>query len=398
MKLAYAVALAAIPLAAQEPTFEPKGAFAVEVSAENFRELRLPIYRNAITSLAVVDGFAIGGTSAVTGLTPYIFAVSLDKRRLEAAVPLQDVVAGQQSIRSGFGRGPEGWLYAGTMPAAKGGSGHIIRVRMRERLEVVDMGVPVLSEGVIALTADSRAGVVYGLSHPSGKFFAFHTADGKTDIHNQTSPDRQALAELESYVLAPEDYLSRRLAMDAAGRVYGSCPLNRIFRFDPASRTITILDDEMPSVAGRRALGRADAWALATDGALYGSNAADGVLFRIDPASGKVVNLGKPVMMPRMKGLGFGSDGALYGVAGGAPGYTHFFVRDPVRGFDDLGIAEAEMRAPGLEQGIRWRGYQIGTVAASEDGRYIVLGEEEALSQVLVLPVEGIAAARKQKQ
>jgi len=398
MKLVYVPLLTAILLAAQEPTFTPTGAFAVEVSAENFRELRLPIYRNAITSLAVVDSYAIGGTSAATGLTPYVFAVSLDKRRLEAAVPLQEVVTGQQSVRSGFGRGPDGWLYAATMPAAKDGSGHIIGVRMRERLEVVDMGVPVPSEGVIALTADSRTGVVYGFSHPSGKFFAFHTADGKTDVYDQTKPSTRMVADLESYVLAPEAYLSRRLAIDGAGRVYGSCPLNRIFRFDPASRNIDILADEMPSVAGRSAMGRADAWAVAPDGALYGSNAADGVLFRIDPASGEVVNLGKPVMMPRIKGLGFGSDGSLYGVAGGSPGYAHLFVRDPVRGFDDLGIAEAEMRAPGLEQGIRWRGYQIGTVAVSEDKRYLVLGEEEALSQLLVLPLEGIAAARKQKR
>lgn len=398
MKLIYGVLLAAMPLFGQEPTFEPKGAFAVEVSAENLGELRLPIYRNAITSLVVAGGYAIGGTSAASGLAPYIFSVSLDRRRLEAAVSLEEVVPGQQSIRSGFGRGPDGWLYAGTIPAEKHGSGHVIRVRMRERLEVVDLGVPAPSEGVIALTANPRTGAVYGLTHPSGKFFEFHTGDGKADVYEQTSPSKRMLAELESYVIQPADYLSRGLVIDAAGRVYGSCPLNRIFRFDPASQAITILADEMPSVAGRRPLGRADAWAVASDGALYGSNAADGVLFRLDPASARVVNLGKPVMMPRMQGLAFGSDGALYGVAGAAPGYTHFFVRDPVRGFDDLGIPEAIMKAPGLEQGIRWRGYQIGTVAASEDGRYIVLGEEEALSHLLVLPVEGIAAARAQKR
>jgi hypothetical protein len=45
------------------------------------------------------------------------------------------------------------------------------------------------------------------------------------------------------------------------------------------------------------------------------------------------------------------------------------------------------MTEPGIEQGIAWRGYRIGTVAASEDGRYIVLGETEALSQLMVFQV-----------
>ena len=46
------------------------------------------------------------------------------------------------------------------------------------------------------------------------------------------------------------------------------------------------------------------------------------------------------------------------------------------------------MKEPGIEQGIAWRGFQIGTLAVSEDGRYVVMGEEEALSQLMVFPVK----------
>ena len=56
---------------------------------------------------------------------------------------------------------------------------------------------------------------------------------------------------------------------------------------------------------------------MAPDGTLYGGNAGDGQLFRLDPATGKVANLGKPAMMPRMQGLAFAGDGKLYGVTGG---------------------------------------------------------------------------------
>jgi hypothetical protein len=47
------------------------------------------------------------------------------------------------------------------------------------------------------------------------------------------------------------------------------------------------------------------------------------------------------------------------------------------------------MKAEGIEQGIPWRAFQIGTVAASEDGSYIVMGEEESLSQLMIFPVAG---------
>jgi hypothetical protein len=130
-----------------------------------------------------------------------------------------------------------------------------------------------------------------------------------------------------------------------------------------------------------------DAWAIAPDGKMYGSNAADGQLFTLDPESGKIVNLGKPAMMPRMRGIAFAQDGTLYGVTGGERDYVHVFLYRTSDGFTDLGNPVCPMVAPGIEQGIPWRGFQIATVAASEDGRYIVMGEDEALSQLIVIPV-----------
>ena len=121
---------------------------------------------------------------------------------------------------------------------------------------------------------------------------------------------------------------------------------------------------------------------------LYGGNASDGNLFRINPETTELTNLGKPIMMPRMKALAFAGDGRLYGVAGGRPGYAHLFSYEPGgKGFRDLGNPRFTMVAPGIEQGIFWRGFQIGTMAVSEDGRFVVMGEDEALSQLMVFPV-----------
>lgn len=374
------------PASAQ--TFSPRGAFAIEVSLENSPWPRLPMYRNAITSLAVVGDYAIGGTSAKPGLSPYLFAASLSKRALEKVFPLDQAVAGQRSIPGGFGRGPDGSLYAGTIPQSKSGSGHLIRVAIDgDQLAVSDLGIPLAGEGVFTVVADAKRETIYGLTYPSGRFFSFHLPDSKVILYDQTAPDNAALKLLSEYVLKPDDYLSRRLVIDAAGRVYGSCPLGGLFRFDPASGKIDIRRNVIPSVSGHRGVARVDAWAMAPNGTIYGSNAGDGQLFTLNPDNGRIVNLGKPGIMTRMKGIAFGRDGALYGVTGGRPGYAHVFTYQASRGLTDLGSPACTMVAPGIEQGIPWRGFQIATVAASEDGRYIVMGEDEALSQIIILPV-----------
>ena len=389
-----AVAALAIPTRQAEARytfFTPRGCFAVEVSLENPgpARLRLPIYRNAITSLTVVGDYAIGGTTADKGLSPFLFAASLSKKELEVVFDLGQVLPGQRALQSGFGRCKAGALYAGTMPDAEGGSGHLVKVVFADgKFEVKDLGVPVENEGIFALTADSERGMLYGITHPTGKFFTFDIEGGESKVFEETVPDKRSLGYLHAYSLHPEDILSRSLAVDKSGRVYGSLPVNKLFRYDPSTGKIETLPDELPEVWGRQPLGRVDSWAVAADGTLYGGNAGDGQLFKLDPATGRVTNLGKPIMMNRMKGLAFGADGKLYGVAGSLPGYAHLFSYDAQgKGFVDLGNPNFPLHAPEIAGRLMWRGYQFATVAASEDGRYIVLGEEESQSQLMVFPV-----------
>jgi hypothetical protein len=374
---------------AQYTWFAPEGSFATEVSLENSPYLRLPMYRNAITSLTIDDGYVIGGTSARGRESPFLFAVSLQSRRLEIVRDLAEVMPGQRAIVSGFARTAEGALVAGTMPSQDGGDGHLIAVQRRgAALEIRDLGVPIAGEGVFAVAVDAARGVVYGVSHPSGRFFVRPLAGGAVTVFNETAPTTQQAQDLRGFVLKPEDYLSRRLALDAQGRVYGSVPPDRLFRFDPAAARVERLPEPLPEGWGRKSLGRVDAWAVTADGTLYGGNAADGQLFSLDPASGAVTNLGKPTGMPGLRGLAVGKDGVVYGVAGGAPGYSHLFRFDPrTRGFRDLGNPRFRMHEPGMELSIPWRAFQIGSLAASEDGAFIALGEDEALSQLLVFPV-----------
>jgi hypothetical protein len=308
---------------------------------------------------------------------------------METAVDLETVIPGQRAIRSGFGRSEDGTLIAGTIPRDEGQSGHLIRVKVDSgSLDVLDLGTPVPGEGIFALVCGPAGKVIYGISYPTGRFFKHRLGVGSTEVFDDTVPSRRTLGSLHQYSLQPEDFLSRALTIDLEGRVYGSRPGGRVFRFDPVKENFELLEDPLPEVWGRAPLGRVDAWAMSSDGILYGGNAADGQLFTVAPDTAQIVNLGKPIMMPRLKALAFAGDGLLYGVAGGAPGYAHLFSYDPDgRGFRDLGNPRFVMVAPGIEQGIFWRGFQIATMAVSEDGKYVVLGEDEALSQLMVFPV-----------
>lgn len=381
-------------LNAQYKFFKPKGSFAIETSLENTDELRMPMYRNAMSSLAVSGDFVLGGTTAEKGMSPLLFTSSLSQRKLIVVKDLEEVVKGQLSIGTGFSKAKSGNLfYAGTMPkSGVQAGGHIIEVQVgaQGQISIRDLGIPVAGEGIFAMTHNPEKNELYGIVHPSGRFFTYDVKTGKSKLYSETAPSGEDTATFHSFALTPQDYLGRALVLDGRGRVYGSRSINRLFCFDPATKSFTTLKDELPFVWGREVMGRIDAWVKMPDGTIYGSNAADGQLFRLDPVKQAVINLGKPIMMPRIMALTPGKNGMLYGVAGASPGYAHLFSYHPQKGFRDLGNPEFRMVAPGLEQGINWRGFQISSMATAQVGDYIIMGENEALSQLLVFPAENL--------
>ena len=374
--------------------FEPMKGFAIEVSLENTDLKRLPIYQNSITSLIVKGDFIIGGTSAAEGLSPYVFVASLSERNIIGIQELNKIVGRQESIESGFCQGKNHMLYAGTMTSNgpvknSAGGGHLIQVHVDEKgtIDIKDLGIPIQGEGIYSLISDSSGTILYGISFPSGLFFSHNINSGQTKIFKDIVPSPKDMAALKLYILNPRDYLCKALIQDNEGMVYGSLPVNKLFCFNPKDESFHILEDILPTVWGLRMLGRVDSWAKSVDGKLYGGNAGNGQLFELNPVTKKAKNLGNPVMVSRLRGLTFGRDGKLYGVAGAPPGYTHFFSYDGENGFHDFGNPQFDMVAPGIEQGIGWRGFNIGTLVSSEDGKYVVMGEDEALSQLLIFAV-----------
>ncbi len=370
--------------------YVPKVSFAIEVSLDNTSMKRLPMYRNSISSLAIAGDNIIGGTTANEGLTPFLFTASISKRDMTEILDLEKVVPGQRAIATNFSRGKNNVLYAGTL-ANNNKSGHIIEVKVDAagKISAKDLGTPVDGEGIFALNSAANGTMLYGISHPTGIFFSYNIATGAVKKFDDVVPAPKDLSTISEYVLKPEDYLAKALVETSQGQIIGSFPINKLFAFTPSTQKFEVYKDSLPEVWGRKTLGQVESWAKSKSGKIYGGNAGDGQLFELDPIAKKMKNLGKPVMMPRLRGLAFGNDGRLYGIAGAHPGTVHLFSYSDKTGFVDHGNPQFIMKSPGIEQGIEWRGFQLGTIVASEDGKYIVMGEDEALSQLLIFAPQG---------
>ena len=192
---------------AQYTFFNPEGAFAIEVSLENTDLNRLPIYRNSIASLAVVGDYIIGGTSATEGKTPFIFSASLSKREVSFVHDLEDAISGQQHIQTGFCKGVNGLLYAGTIANAVGSGsnsgGHLFETSIDNNgeISIKDLGIPVPGEGILALTTNANKSMLFGITQPSGLFFTYNIESGVAKQYADIVPSEEDLNVMKEYAL-----------------------------------------------------------------------------------------------------------------------------------------------------------------------------------------------------
>ena len=185
-------------LRAQFTFFTPGENFAIEVSLPNTGMKRLPIYRNSISSLIVTGDHIIGGTSANEGLSPFVFVASLRNRQVEEIMDINHIITGQQSILTGFCRGNNNVLFAGTLANKKNdgsnGDGHLFRLIIDQdgKINISDLGMIIPGEGILSLTIDAEKKILYGISYPSGLFFKYviDTKEIKT-FKNLEATDQQ---------------------------------------------------------------------------------------------------------------------------------------------------------------------------------------------------------------
>jgi len=119
-----------------------------------------------------------------------------------------------------------------------------------------------------------------------------------------------------------------------------------------------------------------DTFLLDPSGAIFGGT-SDGYLFRFDPESMAVSNLGKPLLEYRITGLVRGSNGKLYGVGGDEDDMARLFSYDPQTAtYQILGFVDVNRRPY-----YSWQAYVIQAMAAGLDDT-IYIGESERISKL----------------
>jgi hypothetical protein len=271
-------------------------------------------------------------------------------------------------------------------PYASYPGGHLFRYDPRtgdrqvlfpqDRCPAEDLGIPVANNGIYAMEIDAAAGVIYGISYPDGRLFAY-------DIAQKKSRD---LGEIDSDVIfhGPEREwrsLPRALVVGDAHRVYTSGKGGYLVYYDPKDGELHTTGLRLPGeyypVQAYTGHPVVEAFVKAANGLIYGAS-CDGFLFSFDAGKGKLTNLGKPRVSRRVRALGM-SRGRVYLVAGERIEPCRLFSFDPESGgFRDLGVLAVD-RSPYYS----WRGYQFDSMATGPDGT-VYIGESERRSHLFL--------------
>jgi hypothetical protein len=216
----------------------------------------------------------------------------------------------------------------------------------RNNPKMEDLGVPVPGEGIHTLALDSKRGLLYGITYPTGRFFIYNIKTGKTETvtfgttYSQLSNSMVyfaevtkditdfSLGEMESFGKLP----ARAIHVMPDGVLYTSGWDGRIIKYDPAvpnPRDRFTAVAYLPCIPGRQYWNRVDE-IVERDGKLW-MGTSDGYIFRFDPATNEIDNFGKPIRAIETMGLSFSTlDGCLYGISGGdIEGVSRFWCFDP---------------------------------------------------------------------
>jgi outer membrane protein assembly factor BamB len=365
---------------------QPEQLFANGVAVD-LSPLALANERSVERLVALPGGLVVGSTS---GLAAHLFAYDpeadelYDLDRIPGPVSLSALTV-ESGVRI-YHTPAEYELYAGTMrcddfPAKAGrrfAGGHLYKYQLdRATMSVrrTDLGVPVQGQGLYALRADSKRGVIYGITHPDGELIAYELDTGK--VHRCGS-----VASLTP--ITEEKRLPRDIWIGSDDRAHTSGPDGYLHYCDPETWELVKSDVRLPAVLGRHALAYLESATAGRDGTIYGGT-SDGYVFSLDAKTGAVRNHGKALRQAHIAGLVAGMDGVIYGVGGEPAGYPRGFAFDPGTGSFILG-SYPKMADPSSRDSIS-AGYSAMAVG---DGGRVFVGEKGRIGRLVVFPPEGV--------
>lgn len=235
-----------------------------------------------------------------------------------------------------------------------------------------DLGVPVPGNSVYALAWSADRKVIYGISYPDARFFAFDVATKQCRDHGEFLQRRVFGGPERHWRSVP-----RALFCDpASGHVYTSGDNGWMVRFEPATGKFQPTNMRLPGEYWE-ALKSIDypvveAFVQDAGGRLY-AGTSDGYLLRLDLAAERTQVLGKPRVHRRVRAMAAGRDDLIYLVCGETDMVSKLYRYDPdgEGGFRDLGTMAVD-RSPYYAK----RAYRIDAMTVGPDGT-IFLGESE---------------------
>jgi hypothetical protein len=131
----------------------------------------------------------------------------------------------------------------------------------------------VAGDGIYALAIDRTRSVILGLSYPTGHFFTYEIAEKRFADHGPV-----AAAFIPGEKFEREKAMGRAIAIAEDGAAFTSGQDGRMYRFQPATGKLERLEVTVPSVPGRAAYNRVDAWAAGQCGDVLYVGTSDGSL------------------------------------------------------------------------------------------------------------------------
>ena len=330
----------------------------------------IPDGESGITSLAVAPNGDIYG--ATSGVRSHLFVMN----PLHGYVFPIGVIPDTTSVTHSLVVSEQGHVFLGTAPG-----GHLLEytpddidnrnIEIGKALAVKDRGAPVPGESIFALAIDRKANRIYGLTSPNAHLFSY-------SISTHTFQELGIVAHSAPWAEKSEHEktMSRMLAVDGRGNVFATGEDGYFYEVDGKEQTLQKLSIRVPAVPGREPYTRVDAFLIARSGAIYGGT-SDGYLFRLDPETRNITNLGKPLNQYRIAGLAWGANGKLYGVGGDDSEMARLFSYDPKDGsYDLLGFIDVNRRPY-----FTWAAYVIGDIVSDDRGT-VFLGENERISKL----------------
>lgn len=240
-----------------------------------------------------------------------------------------------------------------------------------EPCPVEDLGVPVRGNSVYALALDAKARLLYGISYPDARLFAF-------DLGTNKCRDLGPAVERKVYAGPERTWRSvpRALHVAANGRVYTSGENGRVIYFDPSSqklvRTMMQIPGEYWEAWNYHGYPVIEQWVADAKGNLFGTT-SDGYLFQMRADREQIVNLGKPRIHRRVRASVLGPDDRLYMICGEFEDACKLISYDTAgrEGFRDWGVLTVD-RSPYYAK----RAYQFDAMTAGIDGT-IFIGESD---------------------